>query len=114
MVAARSDSLAVLLGRIFWALVGPVLLAVYAAMILSSPGRGWLTAADAGYLLVLGGMILGRYIEHRGGNPRNSMGEPSAPGDLRRYVQITLSAGLSLWVAANMISNYLLTRLAAG
>jgi len=108
MSAARSDSLAVVFARVFWALLGPALLAVCGAVILSSPGTGWRTAADFAYLVILGGMVLGRWIEHRGGRPRNAMGEPSTAGELRRYVVVTLIAGVVLWVAANLISNYVL------
>ena len=108
MAAARTDSLLALMGRIFWMTIGPAGLVICAAVILMSPGTGWHTAADITYLAMLAGMLMGRYAEHKGGSPRNTMGEPSSAGELRRYVVTTLIAGVAMWVVVNLVSNYAL------
>ncbi len=108
MAVPRNDSQAALFGRIFWMMIGPALLLVSAAVIINSPRTGWHTGADIVFLVVLAGMILGRWLEHRGGDPRNAMGEPAAPGELGRYILVVFVAGATVWVLANLISNYLL------
>jgi hypothetical protein len=83
-----------------------MLLTATALMILTRPG--WRTGADITYLVVLAGMILGRWLEHLGGAPQTSTGEPSTPADLRRYTLLTLVGGLALWLAANLFANYVI------
>ena len=77
MVAMRNDSMLILFGRLSWMMIGPGVLLVRAVLIVSSPRAGWRTGADIVYWIALAGMILGRYVEHRGGNPRTSTGEPA-------------------------------------
>jgi hypothetical protein len=36
------------------------------------------------------------------------MGEPATASDLRRYIIVTALAGTAIWVAANIVSNYVL------
>lgn len=108
MVVARSDSQLAFLGRIFWMMGGPACLLVSAIMIVNSPGAGWRTGADIVYWVALVGMILGRWVEHQFGSPRNAMGEPTHSGDLRRYILVVAIVGSAVWLAANFVSNNLL------
>lgn len=108
MVALRNDSMLILFGRLFWMMVGPGTLLVSAVLIVSSARAGWRTGADIMYWIALAGMILGRYVEHRGGNPRTSTGDPATVGDLRRYVITTAIVGAVVWVIANVVSNHVL------
>lgn len=89
-------------------MAGPACLLVCAVLILNSPGSGWYTGPDIVFLTALAGMILGRWAEHRGGNPRNGTGEPGTASDLRRYIIVVAIAGPAIWVAANIVSNYVL------
>jgi hypothetical protein len=107
MPEVTTNSTSAVLGRLFWMMIGPLFLGISAYYIVTA-GTGWATAADLMYFLVLGGMILGRWLEFRGGNPRNSTGEPCAPGDLRRYVVLTIVIGVAVWVLTNAIGNHLL------
>jgi hypothetical protein len=102
----RSDSALVLLGRTIWIMFGPMLLTANLFFILTM--HGWRTAADIAFLVTLVAMILGRCLEHLGGKPQTSTGEPSTPADLRRYILFTAVGGLALWLVANLIANYLL------
>jgi hypothetical protein len=86
-------------------LYGPLAL-LFAIWAIMSGASGWATAGDMAYWIILGAMLLGRWLEFRGGNPQTSTGEPATPGHLRRYVVLTLLLGLSVWVMANWVGNY--------
>jgi len=108
MVAIRSDSQLVLFGRLFWMMLGPAVLFVCAVLILNAPRTGWGTIADIVYWIAAAGMVFGRYVEHRGGDPHTSTGEPATDRDLRRYAIVALIIAAVVWVVANVISNYVL------
>jgi hypothetical protein len=107
MQPATQPSLLGLVGRVFWMLLGPLLLGVTTYMIIRT-GNGWLTIADLAFLGLLAGMMLGRWLEFRGGNPQTAEGEPAGPHHLRRYLIAVLMIGLAIWVIANIVANYLL------
>ena len=107
MTFARPAPLLLLLGRVFWIILGPLLLLI---LVVGSfhRGNGWLTAADVAFLAILGGLILARWYEFQGGNPTTNMGEPATWSHFRRYVQVTIPLGLGVWIVANVIENHLL------
>ena len=105
MAQESSPSLTALLARVFWMLIGPLLLFVLAFNI-GDKGTGWFTPSDIAFFMVLGGMLLARWWEYRGGTANTTMGEPATPQDLRRYVVMTLVIGTAVWVVANLIGNY--------
>ena len=96
-------------GRLFWMIVGPLALVLTAYFIVTS-GTGWTTTADFLFLIILGGMILGKWLEFRGGSPETSTGEPATAADLRRYILMVVIAGPAVWVVANILGNYVLRR----
>lgn len=100
--------LAAVLGRLFWMMLGPLTLGVAVYYILTS-ASGWRTVADIFFFAILGGMILGRWLEFRGGNPQTSTGEPASPAHLRRYVLFLVIGGPIVWLLANVIGNHLLS-----
>jgi hypothetical protein len=102
---SASTSLSAILGRIFWMMYGPIFLMVF-AIIIAQRADGWLAAPDLIYFLVLGGMLLGRWIEFRGGNPLTGMGEPATEADLRRYWFLAGLIGMGVWVVANLVGNH--------
>jgi hypothetical protein len=102
-----SNSLLVLISRIFWMAVGPVTLALLAFTIINK-GGGWFTPTDFVFLAVLAVLLLARWIEFLGGDPHTSTGEPATPDDLRRYVLYAIILGLGAWIVANLIGNHLL------
>jgi hypothetical protein len=105
-MALKSDSALVLLGRTVWIMFGPLSLFAIAFFILTRPG--WRMGINTAYFVALFAIILGRWIEHLGGDPKTSTGEPSSPADLRRFILFTASGGLALWLVANLIANYVL------
>ncbi len=108
MVAIRSDAQLAAVGRIFWMMVGPACLLVCTVLIMNPSGTGWHTGADIVYWVALVGMLLGRWLEHSGGNPRNGLGQPATADDLRRYLIVATAVGATVWVAANILSNHVL------
>jgi len=106
MVAARNESQLPIVGRLVWMLAGPALLLLCTVQIVSSRVESWIKVSDALFFLVLLSMLLGRWVEHRGGNPLNSLGEPATAGDLRRYLISTAVIGIAIWVAANLLRDF--------
>jgi hypothetical protein len=105
MTAKATNSAFVILGRIYWVMIGPMLLVILTLTSLANSG-GWFTPADFGFLAALGGLPFGRWLEFQGGDPRTSTGEPATRDQLRRYALATTLAGLAVWVVANLIGNY--------
>jgi hypothetical protein len=103
----RGATLREVLIRLYWMMLGPLLLALLAYVVIKT-GNGWVTGADIGFLAVLAGLLLARWLEFRGGNPRTAEGEPATPAHLRRYVIGAATVGLAVWVGANILGNYVL------
>lgn len=108
MVAVRIGSQLGSLGRIVWMMVGPACLLVGVVLIINSPGAGWFTGPDIVCWAALAAMMLGRWTEHRSGDARNGLGEPSAPNELTRYMAVVAIVGPLIWMIANLVSNVLL------
>lgn len=104
MTTRAITSFPAVVGRLFWIFVGPFVLAVCAVGI-AGQHDGWLGPADLFYLVVLGGMYLGRWTEFRTGQALTATGEPATDRDLRRYAWGLGLLGLAVWVAANVIGN---------
>jgi hypothetical protein len=75
-------------GRLAWMIVGP-----------------FAQPIDLIYFLVLGGMVLGRWLEFRYSQPLTATGEPATAADLRRYTWVLGILGLGAWIAANLVGN---------
>lgn len=86
-------------------MIGPSILFLLAIGIARDAG-GWLTLKDIAFLVILGGVILGRYVEFRGGDPRTATGEPATRNQWRRYVVVTMTIGIGMYVVANLIGNH--------
>ena len=109
MSSSTTTPLITVFGRLFWMIVGPMALVMTTYFIVTS-GNGWTTPADLIYFVVLGGMILGKWLEFRGGCPETSTGERATAADFRRYILLVVTAGPVVWVIANILGNYVLRR----
>jgi hypothetical protein len=109
MSSPATTPLGVVFGRLFWMMVGPLALVLTIYFIVTS-GTGWTTTADLLFFIILGGMILGKWLEFRGGSPETSTGERATAADLRRYILMVVTAGPAVWVVANILGNYVLRR----
>jgi hypothetical protein len=94
----------VVFGRLYWMLVGPIML-TFATLHIVFKGTGWLTPADAFYFIVLAGLIVGRWLEFAGGKPLTGTGEPATWHDFRRYSYGVVVLGIAVWVLANALGN---------
>jgi hypothetical protein len=94
----------VVFGRLFWMFVGPMMLMLATIHIVFN-GTGWLTPVDGFYFAVLGGLILGRWLEFGGGKPLTGTGEPATWHDFRRYSCGVAILGIAVWVLANALGN---------
>jgi divalent metal cation (Fe/Co/Zn/Cd) transporter len=100
-------SFVVLGARLTWVLLGPFALLGITYGIVTA-GTGWLTGLDAGFGLVVGLMLLGRWLEQRSGTATTLTGAPATPEQLKRYVAVLLPAAAAVWVLANVVGNHVL------
>lgn len=84
--------------------MGPGILFLVACFIVRD-GGGWLSPQSITFLAVLGGVILGRFLEFQGGDPRTGLGEPATAVHFRRWAVLVLSIGLAVWVVAHLLGN---------
>jgi hypothetical protein len=108
MPSNSDTSIGIMFARIFWMMVGPLLLVLLFFMIVRI-GISWWTMADLAFFGVLVGVIVTRWLEFLAGNPQTAAGEPATPAHLQRFVIVTLSLGIGGWVIANILGNHLLT-----
>jgi hypothetical protein len=107
MATQTSTPMYILFSRVFWMMLGPVLMVV-ALMNIVIGGNGWFTLADITFLLLGGGVVFARWLEFQGGNPQTATGEPATPAQLHRFMLIVTIVGLSAWIVANFVVNHLL------
>lgn len=100
-------TLAGLLARLVWVILGPMALLLLAAGIVTQ-GSGWLTWLDAAFLIVLGLMMLCRGLDQRSGASTTLTGEPATAEQYRRYVMILPIVGVVVWAGANLVGNHVL------
>ena len=93
--------------RGFWMMLGPMLLIPITYKIIEY-GNGWLTAFDLTFMAIIGLMLLARWFEFYKGHPRTAEGAPAQPAHLRRYALTLLGMSIPLWIAANVLGNYIL------
>lgn len=109
MAGSNTTPLIPVFGRLFWMIVGPLALVLTIYFIVTS-GTGWTTTADVLYFVILGGMMLGRWMEFRGGSPETTTGEPATIADFRHYILMVVTIGPIVWVLTNLVGNHLLAK----
>jgi hypothetical protein len=92
-------SVGIFLARLFWALVGPVMLLLATGLIMSR-GPGWFSGFDVFFATVAGLMFLARFAEYWAGT--------STLAQVWRYVMVVHTAAACLWVVANVLGNHVL------
>jgi hypothetical protein len=101
---ANKQAASAVLGRLFWMMVGPFILGIFAISI-TERRDGWFSPLDGLYFVVLGGILLGRWLEFRSGRPLTATGEPATVAHLRRYALVLSLLGVAVWVVANLVGN---------
>lgn len=109
MAGSNTTPLIPVFGRLLWMMIGPLTLVLVIYFIATS-GTGWTTTADLLYFVILGGMMLGRWLEFRGGSPETSTGEPATAADLRHYILMLVTVGPIVWALTNLVGNHLLAK----
>lgn len=108
--ATRQISSAFVLGaRLTWMGLGPIAL-VFATFAIVAGGTGWLTALDGFYGIVVGLMLLGRWVEFRSGAATTVTGAPATDSHFRRYLAGLPLVAVGVWIAANTLGNHVLGR----
>lgn len=100
-------SFTVLGARVTWILAGPLALLGITYGIVSS-GTGWQTDLDVAFGIVLGLMLLGRWVEHRSGAATTLTGEPATPEQFRHFATLLPPLAAAVWVIANIVGNHVL------
>jgi hypothetical protein len=94
-------------GRLTWAVAGPpALLGILYGIV--SGGAGWLTRLDVGFALVVGLMLLGRWVEHRSGTATTLSGDAAGANHFRWYATILIPVAAAAWIIAKVVRNYML------
>lgn len=104
MAASHTTAPSAALGRIVWMMLGPLLLIVAGFAIVSSDD-GWTAFSDIAYLVILAAMLVGRWLEFRGGQPERADGAPATASDLTRYLLLAPLVGIAGWILANLVGN---------
>jgi hypothetical protein len=100
-------SLKILATRIFWMLLGPaVLFAILFGNTMED--KSWFSGADLAFFILLGLVVLARWVEQRSGQCTLADGQASTWKDFRRYVGVVVPVALAIWAASNVIGNYLI------
>jgi hypothetical protein len=71
-------------------------------------GNGWLTGLDGLFGLVVGLMVVGRWVEQRSGAATTLTGKPATLHQCKRYTAVLLGVAATSWIVANVIGNHLL------
>jgi len=109
MAGSSSKSLVPAAGRLFWIIVGPLVLTGILYRSVCS-GERLPGLVELSYFVVLCGMIAGRWLEFRGGSPLKADGQPAVPADMRRYVRQLAVVGPAAWLVAQLLRNLMLSR----
>jgi divalent metal cation (Fe/Co/Zn/Cd) transporter len=105
--AGGITSLSVLGARLTWVILGPIAFVLLVVGIVQR-GNGWLTGLDGLFGLVVGLMILGRWVEQRSGAATTLTGNPATLQQCKRYIAILSGVAVVTWTAANILGNHIL------
>ena len=88
------------LTRIFWMMMGPCALLLAAVSVQRS--AGW-SIADAALWLIVGLLILARYVDIVRYKGTTTDGEPATMAHFKRYLLLVLLAGAAMWTVARVL-----------
>jgi hypothetical protein len=88
------------LTRIFWMMMGPCALLLAAVSVQRS--AGW-SIADAALWLIVGLLIIARYVDMVRYKGTTTDGEPTTMAHFKKYVLLVLLAGTATWAVARAL-----------
>lgn len=97
------QSRAVGAANMFWVLVGPGLLSIFAIIAIETRS-GWFSLPSLAFLVVLIGVAVAQWLD-----PMNSDGTPTTPRQRSINLLLTMTLGLAGWVAMNVLRDYWMT-----
>src|SRR5262245_45103186 len=100
--APETTSFRAALARITWMFLGP-LAAFVAGVGLFVQHHGVLSFGDVPFFLAVGAILVGRWVEYRGGNAQSATGEPVTDAHVRRYLIAVSACALLVWAAALLL-----------
>ena len=90
--------------RIYSLLIGHVILLFCALAIFHNPS-GFLGAADAWFWVLVGTLVVARYVDIRYFKGMTAEGKPASIADWRQYEVFLLVVSLVLWLSANALGH---------
>ncbi len=104
--AGEVHSGVVLLGRLMWMVLGPMLMLMITYSTVT--GTGWFALRDAVFSIVVALMVAGRWVEQQSGAAMTATGEPAGAGHFNRYVRVLLPLAMGVWITAKVLGNHIL------
>ncbi|NLX98682.1 MAG: hypothetical protein GXY83_21185 [Rhodopirellula sp.] len=93
------------LARLFWMMLGNLLLAVAAFKIFEGPSFG-LTGADVAYWLTVACLAGVRYADIRYWGGKKADGDPATMSDWQRYSVILISVAAAAWGVLHLVAEH--------
>ena len=91
------DSASGCLLRVFWMLIGNLIL-LFCALGIFQNRSGFLGVADAFYWAAVGSLLAARYVDIRYLQGRTAEGNPASLAHWRRYAVLVCAASTTLWL----------------
>jgi hypothetical protein len=67
-----------------------------------------MTGLDTAFGMVVGLLLLSRWVEFRSGAATTPTGEPATPEQSRRSVTLPPPLAVAVWIVANVVGNHVL------
>ena len=104
-ITEKHDSILSLILRLFWMLLGNVILIVSAIFILQ--GKNWqFHTADAFFWGTAVALVLARYLDIKYFNGLNATGEPASMAHWEKYAGLLVICAAAVWVLLHLINYF--------
>ena len=103
----KQDSIAGLLARMFWMLIGNMVLVISMIIILQHKGSMF-HAADLVFWITIAALILVRYLDIKFWGGMTAAGGPATIANWNRYAAALLIGSAAAWALSHVV-NYLIT-----
>jgi len=104
--ASKQDSIAGLLARMFWMLIGNMVLVISIIIIIQHKGPMF-HAADVVFWVTIAALILVRYLDIKFWGGMTAAGGPATIANWNRYAAALLIGSVGVWALSHVV-NYLI------
>ena len=91
--------------RLFWMIVGNALL-IFCVMAIAQDTSGLFTPVDALFWVLVGSLMVARYVDIRYFNGLTSDSDPATMADFRRYAVLLGFIAMGLWIGAHVFGAF--------